>query len=602
MPPILTLKDITLTFGGEPLIDGASFALSKDDRACLVGRNGAGKSTLLRMASGEVEFDTGERFVQPGVSLSYLAQDPDLSEHTQIRDFVATGLRDDQREDAYRVDAALDEVGLSPDADPTLFSGGEARRSAIARALVSEPDILLLDEPTNHLDLVTIEWLERRLNNFAGAIIMISHDRTFLKRMTNTCFWLDRGCVRTLNKGYGAFDTWQEKVLQEEEEERRRLDKKIERETHWLHRGVTARRARNMGRLRKLNDLRQQRQSLLGPTENIGLRMETGDASGKMVIEAKSIAKTFGDRQIVQPFSTRILRGDRIGIIGPNGSGKTTLLRMLTGRLKPDTGSVRLGKNLTEVFVEQDRAALDPDKTLWQTLAPKGGDQVNVHGKPRHVVAYLKDFLFDERQARQPVGSLSGGEQNRLLLAVGLSKPANMLVLDEPTNDLDMDTLDLLADMLSEFEGTILLVSHDRDFLDRTVTSTIVFEGDGDLTEYAGGYEDYLSQRRQSTSQPRPTKREGGQKSQKPASGNRATGAKKLSYKFVRELEELGTQMSELTERISNLEHHLADADAFEKDAEAFAKNARALEDAKSKLEKCEERWLELELMREEAS
>ncbi len=600
MPPILTLRDVYLTFGGDPLIAGAAFSISRSERACLVGRNGAGKSTLLKMAAGITEFDSGERFVQPGTHLSYLPQDPDLSVYNTVHEFVSEGLRGTQGGDHYRVDAALDELKLDPASDPRLFSGGEARRAAIARAIVSDPDILLLDEPTNHLDLTTIEWLERRLSAFAGAIIVISHDRTFLRRMTNTCLWLDRGLVRTLNKGYAHFDDWQERILAAEQEEKRRLEKRIERETHWLHRGVTARRTRNMGRLRNLQSLREQRQSMLGPTGQVALKMETGDLSGKMVIEAEGIEKSYDGRTIIPAFSTRILRGDRIGIIGPNGSGKTTLLNMLTGRTKPDAGKIRLGTNLTPVFVEQDRASLGPEKTLWQTLAPKGGDQISVHGKPRHVVAYLKDFLFDERQARQPVGSLSGGERNRLLLAVGLAKPSNLLVLDEPTNDLDMDTLDLLQDMLSDYEGTLLLVSHDRDFLDRIVHSTIAFEKEGQLTEYAGGFEDYLAQRKSApgpteAASPRPKK-----KKDQASPPRRPEKPAKLSYKHKRELEQLGERITVLTQKIAALEQCLADPDAYVKNATEFNDNAKALDRAKSDLEECEERWLELELMKEE--
>jgi len=596
MPPLLSLRDIVLTFGGAPLIDGATLNLGKGDRVCLVGRNGVGKSTLLKIAAGLIDIDRGERFVQPGIRISYLPQETDFSGYETVRDVVTAGLPDPGQ--THLVDAVIGEITLPPDKSVHSLSGGEARRTAIARALVGAPDVLLLDEPTNHLDLATINWLETKLSGFRGALVMISHDRTFLTNMTTQCLWLDRGILRILNKGFAFFDDWIEDVLEKEEKEQARLDKQIERETVWLHKGVTARRKRNQGRLRRLMDMREQRRQLIAQFGSVKLDTDTGPLSGKLVIEAKHIAKSYdaqtGGRLLVTDFSTRILRGDRIGIIGPNGAGKTTLLRMLIKQLAPDQGRVRLGANLTISYFEQDRATLDPAKTLWQTLCPEGGDQVMVRGRPKHVVGYLKDFLFDERQARQPVGSLSGGERNRLMLARALTTPSNLLVLDEPTNDLDMETLDLLQEMLSEFDGTLLLVSHDRDFLDRVVTSTIVLEGDGSTIEYAGGYSDYLIQRGGDFEPVKPPQIKAHDATVRPA--RKKT---KLSFKEHRRLDALSDAMTKLESHIARMETALADPDLFNRDADGFNRLAADLDAARSEYAANQEEWLEIEMLKE---
>ncbi len=594
MPPLLSLRDITLTFGGEPLIGGATLNLGKGDRVCLVGRNGVGKSTLLKITAGLIDMDRGERFVQPGTRISYLPQETDFSGSENVRDFVIAGLPDPGQ--THLADALIGEMTLPPDKSVHSLSGGEAQRAAIARALVGRPDVLLLDEPTNHLDLATINWLETELSGFRGALVMISHDRTFLKNMTTRCLWLDRGILRILNKGFAFYDDWVEDVLEKEEKAQARLNRQIEQETVWLHKGVTARRKRNQGRLRRLMDMREQRHQLIAQFGSVKLDADSGPLSGKLVIEAEHIAKSYdaGTRILVTDFTTRILRGDRIGIIGPNGAGKTTLLRILIKQLAPDQGRVKLGANLTISYFEQDRATLDPSKTLWRTLCPEGGDQVMVRGRPRHVVGYLKDFLFDERQARQPVGSLSGGERNRLMLARALTTQSNLLVLDEPTNDLDMDTLDLLQEMLSDFDGTLLLVSHDRDFLDRVVTSTIALEGDGSTIEYAGGYSDYLIQRG------------GGPKPEKPrqiklrdAPARPARKKTKLSFKDQRRLDELGEAMTKRERDIVRMEAALAEPELFNRDADGFNQLAADLESARNEYAANQEEWLEIEMLKE---
>jgi len=598
-PPLLSLRDITLTFGGAPLINGAAFAVEPGMRACIVGRNGTGKSTLLKIAAGLVEADSGTRFVQPGTTIAYMEQEPNFDGFATVADYVGAGT---SAEDSYRIDAILGDVHLSPEADPSVFSGGEARRAALAKALLNDPDILFLDEPTNHLDLPTIEWLESTLSAYRGAVVTISHDRAFLGNVTTRCFWLDRGIIRTLNKGYKFFDAWADEVLAQEELEQHKLSRQIERELHWLRRGVTARRKRNQGRLRNLNALREAKRNHIRQTGQADLAIESGVQSGKLVVEAKSIGKSFetadGAKQIVRDLTVRIQRGDRVGLIGPNGAGKSTLLKMLTGEIAPDAGSIRLGTNLEPLYIDQNRGELDPDKTIWDMLCPKGGDQVMVRGKPKHVIGYLKDFLFDERQARQPVSALSGGERNRLLLAMGLAKPSNLLILDEPTNDLDMDTLDLLQDMLGDYDGTLLLVSHDRDFLDRIVTSTLAFEGNGKVIEYPGGYADYLRLR-----QAAPDSRKGeetGGKAAVDAAPKKTKIKTKLSYKEQRQLDMLGQRIPELEELINRLETELSDSTLFADKPETFQVKASELESARAELEDCEQKWLEIELLKEE--
>ncbi|MEO5337836.1 MAG: ATP-binding cassette domain-containing protein, partial [Magnetospirillum sp. WYHS-4] len=496
--PLLALRDVRLTFGGSPLFEGVTTWVGRGDKTCLVGRNGSGKSTLLKVLAGEILPDSGERFVQPGTRIATLPQDPALL-GSSVAAYVAAGLPEAERDQHYRIDAVLEALKLDGARDPALLSGGEGRRAALARALVSEPDVLLLDEPTNHLDLPTILWLEQTLDAFPGALVTISHDRRFLETVSRQTLWLERGLVRRSEQGFAAFPAWQEETYLAEEAELVRMNTKLRQEMHWLARGVTARRKRNMGRLRALQGLRKERALTLRARTESGrtakLAADAGELSGRLVIEADAIGKRFGDKVVVDRFSTRVMRGDRIGLIGPNGAGKTTLLRLLTGDLAPDSGTVRLGTNLEPAYFDQRRDRLDPERSVWDTLTDGRGDSIWVRGTPRHVIGYMKDFLFSEAQARTPVKALSGGERNRLLLAKLLAKPSNLLILDEPTNDLDMDTLDLLEEVLAEYEGTLLVVSHDRDFLDRLVTSVIALEGNGDLGAYAGGDSDYRKQR-----------------------------------------------------------------------------------------------------------
>ena len=595
-PPLLSLRDVRLTFGGTPLFEGVTTWVAKGDKTCLVGRNGSGKSTLLKVFAGEILADSGERFVQPGARIAYLPQDPALDGAT-VAEYVAKGLPEDERDQTYRVDAVLDAVGVDGSRDPRQLSGGEGRRAALARALVGNPDALLLDEPTNHLDLPTILWLEDWLKAYQGALVLISHDRRFLENVSRQTLWLERGVVRRAEFGFAGFPAWQEETYAAEEAELARMDNLLRRELHWLARGVTARRKRNMGRRRALDVLRTDRaQRFTSKQDNdrrANLAVESGDVSGRLVIEAENIDKVYGNKVICAGFSTRILRGDRVGLIGPNGAGKTTLLRMLTGDLAPDGGVVRLGTNLEPAYFDQRRDRLDPERSVWDTLTDGRGDNIWVRGRPQHVVGYMKDFLFQEAQARTPVKALSGGERNRLLLAKLLAKPSNLLILDEPTNDLDMDTLDLLEEVLADYEGTLLVVSHDRDFLDRLVTSVIAVEGNGEINEYVGGYSDYLNQRPKKDE----PKAEVKAKAAEPA---RTKTANKLSYKDARELDELPGRLDKLSAEIAKLDSDLADPALYSRDRARFDKAAARVETARAELAAAEERWLELEALREE--
>ena len=609
--PLLTLKDLSLGFGETTLFDGFDLGIAAGDRMALVGRNGSGKSTLLKVIAGLIEPDRGERVQQGGMRAAYLPQEPDLSAYSTVLDYAAGGLPEAEADETYRAEALLYALGLEPTRGTDGLSGGEARRAALARTLVGNPDILLLDEPTNHLDLPAIQWLEEELSGFRGAMVVISHDRAFLERVTNGVLWLDRGVLRRMDGPFHGFSDWQEGIWAQEEVERAKLDKLIAQETEWAKRGIPARRKRNQGRLRALGDLREQRAAQIARAGTAALEIETGAVSGKLVVEAEAIGKDYEGRTIIRSFSTRIQRGDAVGIVGPNGAGKTTLLRMLTGHLAPDRGKVKLGTNLTPVYLDQKRETLDPAQTLWDALVHSeiggGGDQVMVRGKPRHVVSYLRDFLFDEKQARQPVGSLSGGERNRLLLAKALASPSNLLILDEPTNDLDMETLDLLEEVLSDYDGTLLLVSHDRDFLDRVVSSTIWVE-EGEAMEYAGGFTDARQQRiagrgsdgfasdaRIGSVAP-PASGGSGAAKAKPAS--KPSG--KLSFKEQRELDQLPVQMEKLTAEIAALEKKLAGADFYTRDPAGFSAASDRLTAAHGEHAAAEERWLELEMKREE--
>ena len=499
-PPILTLSDIMLTFGGNPLFDDVNATVHEGARTCLVGRNGSGKSTLLKVIAGMVEPDAGNRFVQPGMSVGYMDQHPDLTEFATLGDFAMSGL---QQGEEYKVEMAAEGLKLNPDQEPKAASGGERRRAALAKILAEAPDLMLLDEPTNHLDIEAIAWLEDHLRQTRDAFILISHDRAFLRSLTRDTMWVDRGVVRQNPKGFEGFEEWRDKTFEEEDMQRHKLNRLIKAEARWAVEGISARRKRNQGRVRRLGELKAERGAQIKRAGPAAMAFDSGQKSGKRVIEATGISKTFGDKTIVSDFSIRIGRGERIAMVGPNGVGKTTLLNMLTGALEPDTGSVSLGTNILPAIFDQNRSALDPKVTLWDSLTEDKelgvsgqNDQIMVRGTPKHVVGYLKEFLFNENQARGPVSALSGGEKARLLLARLMAKESNLLVLDEPTNDLDVETLDLLQEILDDYNGTVLLVSHDRDFLDRVATTSIVMEGDGEATIYAGGWSDYQTQRK----------------------------------------------------------------------------------------------------------
>lgn len=593
-PPLLSLQDIHLTFGTTPLLSGAALSVSAGDRVCLVGRNGSGKSTLLRIAGALMEADSGRRFAQPGATIRYLPQEPDFAGFATTLAYVEAGFDEGAAGDRHRATWLLEQLGLNGSEDPALLSGGEARRAALARVLAPEPDILLLDEPTNHLDLPGIEWLESELRELRSGIVVISHDRRLLERLSRITVWLDRGITRQLDAGFAGFEAWRDTVLEQEELERHKLGRKIVMEEDWLRYGVTARRKRNQKRLADLHALRKKRKELRGTAGNVKLRTADAELSGRLVAVADGVTKAFGDRIVVRDFSTRILRGDRVGIVGPNGAGKTTLLNLLTGAMVPDAGSVTIGTNLAQVTVDQRRDVLDPDRTLMQTLTGGAGDSVTVAGQTRHVIGYMKDFLFAPEQANTPVGVLSGGERARLTLALAFAKPSNLLVLDEPTNDLDLETLELLQELLADYPGTVLLVSHDRDFIDRVVTSVIATEGDGRWIEYAGGYSDMLAQRGPARAIAAPVAAR--PKAEAPARAS----TKRMTFKDRHALETLPARIAGLEADVARLTSVLEDPDLYTRNPARFAETTASLEAARHALAAAEEQWLELEMQREE--
>ena len=593
---LISLRNATVRLAAAPLFSALSVAVGDADRICLVGRNGAGKSTLLKALAGLIELDGGERLQRVRSAVAYLPQEPQLDPRLSALDATLCGHAVDQGEfAAHHAAAVLDRFEIDPARRIADLSAGAVRRVDLARVLVGDPDVLLLDEPTNHLDLPTIERLEEDLAGRHGGLVVVSHDRAFLSAVGRSIWWLDRGRLRTLDQGFGAFEAWSEQILATEEVELRKLDRTIEVETDWSHHGITARRRRNQGRLRRLQALRAERAGRPAPQGRVKLRAVTEPAGGELVIEALAITKRFGDRTVVRDFSTRIMRGDRVGIVGPNGCGKTTLLRLLIGELAPDAGVVRLGANLAISAVDQRRDALDPDATPWATLCPAGGDYVSVQGRRQHVIGYLRDFLFRPEQARTAIRALSGGERNRLLLAKQLARPANLLVLDEPTNDLDVDTLDLLQEVLIEFAGTLLLVSHDRDFLDRLVTSVIVFEGDGRLQEYAGGYGDMMRQRTAPAPSARlPSPAPARSTPARPTKAGKGATPLRASGRAQRDLDRLLGQVEALAGEIRRLEDELADPDLFRRDQKAFAARTTRLARARDDLQAAEQRWLDL--------
>lgn len=593
--PIYTIRGAKLSFGLNPLFTDVDLYINRGDKICLVGRNGCGKSTLLKVIAREIEPDEADFFIQPGVRIGYMPQEPDFTGFKTLREVVEAGLSKEEKNQTYRADRLIEYFAINENQNPEQSSGGERRKAALARSLIGEPDILLLDEPTNHLDITTIEKLEDLIKKFSGAVIVISHDRMFLDHISQTTFWLDRGVLRRNNKGFGAFEEWEDQVIEQEIIEQKALNKKIAEETEWLHKGVTARRRRNMGRLRRLQQLRQERREQIKMTGSVNLEAETAELRSKMVIEAKHISKSFGDREIVKDFSIRVIKGNKIGIVGPNGSGKTTLIKLLTKRLEPDSGFVRIGKNLEEAYFDQNRITLDPKKTLWKTLCNEG-DHIWVRGHFRHVVAYLKDFLFKPDQAQCPVSTLSGGEKNRLMLALALAKRSNFLVLDEPTNDLDMDTLDLLQEVLDDYEGTILIVSHDRDFMDKVATSLIYMRGDGTVYEHVGSYSELLEKLKgiplKTDNRKQNTKEE-----PKIREKNKTL---KLSYKEQYMLENLPKEIEKLGEENKAIEVALGNANLYTDDPQKFDELTSKLAANKEKLEKMENQWLEVQMKADE--
>lgn len=593
--PIYTIRGAKLSFGLNPLFTDVDLYINRGDKICLVGRNGCGKSTLLKVIAREIEPDEADFFIQPGVRIGYMPQEPDFTGFKTLREVVEAGLSKEEKNQTYRADRLIEYFAINENQNPEQSSGGERRKAALARSLIGEPDILLLDEPTNHLDITTIEKLEDLIKKFSGAVIVISHDRMFLDHISQTTFWLDRGVLRRNNKGFGAFEEWEDQVIEQEIIEQKALNKKIAEETEWLHKGVTARRRRNMGRLRRLQQLRQERREQIKMAGSVNLEAETAELRSKMVIEAKHISKSFGDREIIKDFSIRVIKGNKIGIVGPNGSGKTTLIKLLTKRLEPDSGFVRIGKNLEEAYFDQNRITLDPKKTLWKTLCNEG-DHIWVRGHFRHVVAYLKDFLFKPDQAQCPVSTLSGGEKNRLMLALALAKQSNFLVLDEPTNDLDMDTLDLLQEVLDDYEGTILIVSHDRDFMDKVATSLIYMCGDGTVYEHVGSYSELLEKLKgiplKTDNRKQNTKEE-----PKIREKNKTL---KLSYKEQYMLENLPKEIEKLGEENKAIEVALGNANLYTDDPQKFDELTSKLAANKEKLEKMENQWLEVQMKADE--
>jgi ATP-binding cassette subfamily F protein uup len=594
---LLNLQGIKLTFGGKPILEGAELMLHGDDRMCLVGRNGSGKSTLLKIAAGLVEADDGTRWIQPGTTVRYLPQEPDFSGFKTVLEYVEAGLG--PADDAYRCRHYLNELGLTGDENPANLSGGEARRAAIARTLAPEPDILLLDEPTNHLDLPAIEWLEKELKSLRSAFILISHDRRFLEALSNRTIWLDRGETRRMNRGFAQFEEWRDQILEEEEIAQSKLAQRIATEEHWMRYGVTARRKRNVRRVGLLASYRKERREHVGSLGNVKLQASTADLSGKLVAEVKKVSKSFGERAIVASLDLLLLRGDRLAIVGPNGAGKTTLIKLITGALEPDSGTIKLGTNLQIVALDQSRQSLDPNSMVQDVITAGRGQSVTINGETKHVVTYMRDFLFRPEQARTPVSVLSGGERARLILARELAKPSNFLILDEPTNDLDLETLDLLQELLADYQGTILLVSHDRDFIDRLASSVLMFEGDGKWTEYAGGYTDMLAQRGEGVAArkaPAAIK----EKAEAQPEAPKPQEKRKLSFNEKYALDNLPAKMEKLKAELASLEKILADPGLFTKDPKKFETSSIRFAKASEELEKAEEQWLELEILREE--
>ena len=604
--PLLQLSDIALTFGGAPLFDALDLVVQPGDRLALVGRNGSGKSTLMKVMAGLLEPDRGTRSLSPGISVGYMEQEPDFAGFATLGDFAAQAL---DPAEAYRVEMAAEGLGFDPALPVASASGGERRRAALAKLLAEAPELMLLDEPTNHLDIQAITWLEARLKETRAGFVLISHDRAFLNALSRATLWIDRGQARRLDQGFAGLEEWRDTVWAEEDAARHKLDRKIKAEARWAVEGISARRKRNQGRLRALATMRAERAAQIRRQGTAAMALEAGPSSGKLVIEAEHISKRFGDRVILNDLSLKILRGDRVALVGPNGAGKTTLLKLLTGEIAPDSGSVRLGTNLEIAIFDQARARLDPDASLWENLTGDplmrvsgASDQVMVRGRPKHVVGYLKEFLFDEAQARAPVRALSGGERARLMLAKIMARESNLLILDEPTNDLDIETLDLLQDLLGDYPGTVLLVSHDRDFIDRIATTTIDLDGQGGATVYAGGWTDMQAQAGPPPAGEERTRAKPAQKGSPKATAPKPVPARAtatatesgLSYSERHRFNALPAEIDRLEAEIAKLTELLSDSDLYAREPVKFAKATEALTTRQAALSAAEEEWLSL--------
>ncbi len=583
--PILAFEGLGLVQGSGWLFRNLDIHIGPRDRLALIGRNGAGKTTLLKLLGGSVQADEGRRTIVPGTRVVILEQEPDLRGFATLRDYVMAG---DDAPVNYEADSIADQLGIDLSREAASASGGERRRAAIVRALSQDPDVLLLDEPTNHLDIGAIEWIEDWLKRFRGAFVVISHDRTFLTRLTKQTLWLDRGAIRRAEIGFGGFEAWTEQVYAEEQRQAEKLDARLKLEEHWLLRGVTGRRKRNQGRLTKLHEMRAERASMIGPQGSANLTTASDDTKSKVVIDAKNVTKVYGDRTIIGDLTLRVTRGDRIGIVGRNGAGKSTLLKLLTGEIQPDSGSIKLAQTLDAVVIDQQRSLMAPEKTVREVVVD-GGEWIDVLGVRKHIHGYLKDFLFDPNMVDAKIGSLSGGERSRLLLAREFAKPSNLLVLDEPTNDLDLETLDLLQEVIGDYDGTVLIVSHDRDFLDRTVTITLGLDGSGTVDVVAGGYEDWEKRRVSTTTGKRASK-----KVSATAPAVAAAPRAKLTYKDQRDYEMLPKRIEELDAQMAADAAKLAKPDLYMRDHATFAKLTAAIEKARAEKEAAELRWLEL--------
>ena len=594
--PLLQLSDIALTFGGDPVFDGLDLVVQPGDRLALVGRNGSGKSTLMKVMAGLIEPDRGARVIPPGLAAGYMEQDPAMTGHATLGDFATSALEPGE---LYRVERAAEGLKFDPERLVETASGGERRRAALAKLMAEAPDLMLLDEPTNHLDIEAITWLEAELKTTKAGFVLISHDRAFLSALSRATLWIDRGKVRRNEEGFDGFEAWRDKLWQDEDLQRHKMDRKIKSESRWAVEGISARRKRNQGRLRALHSLRAERAGMIRRQGTAAMALSAGPKSGRKVIEAHDIAKSFGDTLILRRFSITIQRGDRVALVGPNGVGKTTLLRLLMGELDPDQGQIKHGTNLVPAVFDQNRTQLDPEMTLWDSLTGDPAmrvsgkaDQVLVRGAPKHVVGYLKEFLFDEAQARAPVRSLSGGEKARLLLAKIMARESNLLVLDEPTNDLDVETLDLLQELLDEYQGTVILVSHDRDFLDRVATTTIAMDGGGRTVAYAGGWSDYQAQRQGDPSLQKPSSRA---KAKPEMKQSRPAEKQGLTFTERHRLETLPAEIEKLEAEIAKLEEYLSAPDLYQQAPLKFQKASAALVERQTALQSAEDEWLRLE-------